>query len=617
MAPVITRPGSEESLVSSAPTDLIPLGEFLFIRILQANPKLRSIFGIPGDFNLALLEHLYSDSLSDEVEFIGICNELNAAYAADGYAKKIKGLSVLITTYGVGELSAINGVAGAFAEFAPVLHIVGTTSTQQMAQAENANPETIHNIHHLVQSKNSLLAPDHNIYKKCIEDISVASESLDTDINLNLDKIDRVICTILQESRPGYLFLPSDISDLQVPKTRLAVPLPLEELRDPSLLDAISSKILDKMYHSRKPSVLSDALVIRFGAETPFVNFIDKLPSDFVKLFSSPMARNIDETLSNFVGVYTGQMTSDKSVMTSLEQDSDFLLVVGYFNNEQNSGSYSIDYSHIDQVIKVHPDYIYMDGEYIMIKNAETGQRAFSLNDLMMRLAKTVETDGFCYNDHILNNIPAKKPLAQVSHHDNVPAEMITQNKLVDFFNHYLRPNDILVVETCSFLFATPDLIFPKGVEYYSQQFYGSIGYALPATLGVCRAEKDLGTERRIVLIQGDGSAQMTVQELSSYLRYEIQAPEIFLLNNEGYTVERVIKGPTRSYNDINDKWKWTQLFQVFGDVHCEKHNSEKIDDMVQLGDLLSRKRSASKIGFYELRLGKLDVPQRFRAMFT
>lgn len=616
MAPVITRPGSEENLLNISSNDLLPLGEFLFIRILQANPKLRSVFGIPGDFNLNLLEHLYSDSLVNEVEFIGICNELNAAYAADGYAKVIKGLSVLITTFGVGELSAINGIAGAFAEFAPVLHIVGTSGVKAMAKADVATPGNIHNIHHLVQNKHPLLSPNHHVYKKCIEDISVASESLDTNVTANLEKIDKVICTILQESRPGYLFVPSDIPDIRVPKSRLTVPLDLGELRDPVLLEQVSSRILNKLYHSQKPSVVGDAFMTRSRVEAPFRSFVDKLPNDFVKLFNASMARNIDETLPNFVGVYAGNMTGDKSVVASIEKDTDTLLVMGFLDNEQNSGNYSQDYSQIKDVIKIHPDYVYIDEEYIMIKNFKTGERAFSIGDLIKRLDKTVDANKFLYNDHTLSNIPAKKPIVQLSLNDPVPSEVITQNKLVDFFNQYLRPNDILVVETCSFLFATPDLVFPKGVEYYSQQFYGSIGYALPATLGASRAEKDLGTERRVILVQGDGSAQMTVQELSSYIRYDIKAPEIFLLNNEGYTVERIIKGPTRSYNDIKDDWNWTELFKVFGDVKCEKHESKKINTTSDLKELCDRPKT-SKVEFFELRLAKFDVPQRFRDMFT
>ncbi len=60
-----------------------------------------------------------------ELKWLGTCNELNAAYAADGCAR-IKGMpAALVTTYAVGELSAMNGVAGAYAEHAGMIHIVG------------------------------------------------------------------------------------------------------------------------------------------------------------------------------------------------------------------------------------------------------------------------------------------------------------------------------------------------------------------------------------------------------------------------------------------------------------------------------------------------------------
>jgi indolepyruvate decarboxylase len=59
------------------------------------------------------------------VKYVGTCNELNAAYAADGYAR-LKGVGALVTTYVVGELSALNGVAGSFAEKVPVVAITGT-----------------------------------------------------------------------------------------------------------------------------------------------------------------------------------------------------------------------------------------------------------------------------------------------------------------------------------------------------------------------------------------------------------------------------------------------------------------------------------------------------------
>ncbi|KAM9898588.1 hypothetical protein OXX79_006230, partial [Metschnikowia pulcherrima] len=330
MAPIITRALSHESIAEYSFTKpQIPLGEYLFLRIVQANPKIRSIFGIPGDFNLALLEHLYADSVGEKVEFVGFCNELNAAYAADGYAKIIESLSVLITTFGVGELSALNGIAGAFAEYAPILHIVGTSSTRQISQAKDAKNENVKNIHHLVQNKNALAPPNHDVYKSVVENFSVVQESLDSDMLLNLERIDNVLTTVLHEKRPGYLFIPSDISDVLVPTSRLQEPLAIEEPANAALLAEMSVRILAKLYGSKNPSVLGDALADRFGAQEALDSFVAKLPANFVKLFTTPMGRNIDEDLPNFVGVYSGNMSSGPEVVESLEKNSDFLLTLG------------------------------------------------------------------------------------------------------------------------------------------------------------------------------------------------------------------------------------------------------------------------------------------------
>ncbi|RLV88328.1 Transaminated amino acid decarboxylase [Meyerozyma sp. JA9] len=616
MVPIATKTTSSESLTNG---ENIPLGEYLFLRICQANPRLKSIFGIPGDFNLNLLEHLYSKSVAEDkqIRFINLCNELNASYTADGYAKVINGLAVLITTYGVGELSAINGVSGAFAEFAPVLHIVGTTSSKQMEFAETSSGGNVVNIHHLVQNKNPLCAPDHNVYKKLVNDVSMIQESLTSqgiEDGTNLEKIDKVLRVILAESRPGYLYVPSDIPDMMVPSSRLLEPLEKEEVLDRELLSTITKKILSKLYNSKRPAILGDALIARFGLQKQFEEFVAKLPASFVRLFSTNMSRYLDETLPNFVGTYYGALTSSTDVRADLELNTDLLITFGYMNAETNTGVYTSSYKYIDDYVEIHPDYVFIDGEYYVTKNYKTGERKFSMEHLVQELRSAYDASRFVHNSISINNISFKSsPTKQYTKQSE--SGRIQQTKLVDYFNKNLQENDILIVETCTFLFSVPDLHFPKGVSFFSQNFYGSIGYALPATLGACVAEHDLGTNRRIILVEGDGSAQMTVQELSTFLRYDIVPPKIFLINNEGYTVERVIKGPTRSYNDIQDCWQWTKLLEIFGDVNHEKHSSTILKTDFDLDKF--NMSNDSKIQFIELSMDKLDTPERLQQIAT
>jgi indolepyruvate decarboxylase len=86
------------------------IGDFLLRRLAEAG--VRHLFGVPGDYSLALLQQLQDIGT---LEWIGTCNELNASYAADGYAR-LNGLGALLVTNGVGPMSAINWVAGSRSE---------------------------------------------------------------------------------------------------------------------------------------------------------------------------------------------------------------------------------------------------------------------------------------------------------------------------------------------------------------------------------------------------------------------------------------------------------------------------------------------------------------------
>src|SRR5262250_3042203 len=95
------------------------IGNFLLRRLQEAGIK--HVFGVPGDYNLGFVQQLEDRG---EPAWIGNCNELNASYATDAYAR-INGVGALTVTHGVGTLSAINGVAGAYSEHVPVILISG------------------------------------------------------------------------------------------------------------------------------------------------------------------------------------------------------------------------------------------------------------------------------------------------------------------------------------------------------------------------------------------------------------------------------------------------------------------------------------------------------------
>ena len=175
-----------------APT--IKLAEYLLIRLKQLGVD--SIHGVPGDYNLAFLDYIEPQG----IHWVGNCNELNAGYASDAYAR-IKGLGALITTFGVGELSASNAIAGAYAELAPVVHIVGTPSRH--LQQNRAL------VHHTLNDG------DFRRFAQMASHITIAQASL-SDPCTCPQLIDSTIQQCLVHSRPVYIELPADMVATQV-----------------------------------------------------------------------------------------------------------------------------------------------------------------------------------------------------------------------------------------------------------------------------------------------------------------------------------------------------------------------------------------------------------------
>jgi pyruvate decarboxylase len=109
-----------------------------------------------------------------------------------------------------------------------------------------------------------------------------------------------------------------------------------------------------------------------------------------------------------------------------------------------------------------------------------------------------------------------------------------------------------------------PDATFPPNSQFITQIFWSSIGYTVGACLGALVAAKELKHPGRVILVVGEGSLQMTVQEIGSYIRYGFK-PIIFVINNNGYSIERAINGPKQKYNDVSMLWDHQKMLEFFG----------------------------------------------------
>ncbi|KAG5952319.1 hypothetical protein E4U53_001099 [Claviceps sorghi] len=544
----------------------IDVSDYLFRRLHEVG--VRSVHGVPGDYNLVALDHLPKAGL----QWVGSVNELNAAYAADGYARVNK-MGALITTFGVGELSAINGVAGACSEHIPVVHIVGYPST-----ISQRNGMLLHH---------TLGNGDFNVFANMSAQISCDVVKLNNPSDI-ADQIDHALRQCWVSSRPVYITLPTDMAEAKVEGARLSRPIDLSEPEnDPEKEDYVVDIILKYLASAKNPMLLVDACAIRHRVLTEIHELIDKTG---LPVFVTPMGKSaIDESHRNYGGVYAGEGSHPAQVKDILEA-SDLIISIGALKSDFNTTGFSYRTSQL-QSIDLHSDHC------VVRYSNYPGVR---MKGVLQKLVRKIDPAQ-------INNSPIPTVRNELqNNHDGSPT--ITQAWFWPRVGAFLRQDDIVVTETGTANFGIWNTKFPTGVTALSQILWGSIGWSVGACQGAALAAKDMGLDRRTILFVGDGSFQLTAQEVSTMLRHKLKVI-IFVICNEGFTIERFIHGMDAPYNDIVE-WDNKKLIDVFGGTSLAQTYSIKTKD--ELDSLFADPNfnASTKMQFVELHMPKEDAPK-------
>ncbi|HFK6835168.1 thiamine pyrophosphate-binding protein [Citrobacter freundii] len=518
------------------------------------------LFGVPGDYNLQFLDHVIEHP---NVCWVGCANELNAAYAADGYAR-VSGVGALLTTFGVGELSAINGIAGSYAEYVPVLHIVGAPCRGAQRRGEL--------MHH------TLGDGDFQHFYRMQQAVTTASAVLDEQNACY--EIDRVLRAMLIERRPGYLMLPADVAKQPATPPNDILIVPLSE-PESSVAEAFRYHARERLLDSPRVALLADFLALRFGLQPVLQRWMAETPMAHATLL---MGKGLfDERHPAFVGTYSAGASSDY-VRLAIE-DADTIFCVGTQFVDTLTAGFTQQLPQ-ERTIEVQPHASRIGTSWF---NIPMEQAVTTLRELCLEMSFSLP--------------PERPPVARIQ----VEKGPLTQENFWHTVQQYLAPNDIILVDQGTAAFGAAALSLPCGAEVLVQPLWGSIGYALPAAFGAQTACPD----RRVILIIGDGAAQLTIQELGSMLR-DGQSPVILLLNNDGYTVERAIHGANQRYNDIA-AWSWTLVPQAFS-RECQAE-CWRVTQAVQLEEVLARLSHPQRLSLIEVVLPKADLPELLRTV--
>uniref|UniRef100_A0A453E4Y5 pyruvate decarboxylase n=1 Tax=Aegilops tauschii subsp. strangulata TaxID=200361 RepID=A0A453E4Y5_AEGTS len=444
-------PSQDEDAAAATPREAT-LGRHLARRLAEVGA--RDVFAVPGDFNLTLLDELEAEQPSGGgVRLVGCCNELNAAYAADGYNL-------------------------------PVVCISG---------GPNSNDYGSNRILH-----HTIGLPDFSQELRCFQNVT-CYQAVVNNLEDAHEQIDTAISTALKESKPVYISICCDLPSIPHP-TFGHHPVPFflsPRLSNQMSLEAAVEAAAAFLNKSVKPVLIGGAKMRVAKARKAFVGLVP-------------------EHHPRFIGTYWGIVSTP--FCGEIVESADAYLFAGPMFNDHTSVGYSLLLNK-EKAIIVQPD-------RVVIGNGP----AFGcvlMKDFLRALATQLKKNTAACEIHSRIFVPEGEP------RPSEPGEPLRVNVFFKHIQKMLSGNSAVIAETGDSWFNCQKLKLPEGCGYECQLQYGSIGWSVGATLGYAQASKD----KRVISLIGDGSFQVTAQEVSTMLRWG-QNNIIFLINNGGYTIE-------------------------------------------------------------------------------
>lgn len=492
---------------SASPTTV---GGYLTQRLEELGIK--HVFGVPGDYVLKFLDVL----TAGEIQWVGECNELNAGYAADGYAR-LAGIGAVCVTYGVGGLSLVNAVAGAKAEGIPLIVISGGPGLGRR------DSELM--LHHTLGDK--------DLARQVFEPITARAVVLGQGGEA-VAQIDDALTACVAEQAPVYIEVPLDLVGQPC---AAPAPLSLAPLRptDPDQLRRAVDAALERVAQAERIMVWAGNEIGRQGAEPAAVRFLEQTGLAFAACRQSKAM--LSEGAPGYLGVYKGDL-SDPAVRQVFES-ANLVLNLGVWPTSINTGGFTA---------KVSPD----NAVQAFSGRVLVGDKLFApvaLGDFIAAL---------------IGAWPAR-PVAETPARPAPPASpppaaddaQLSAEAMFQIIAGFLKPHHLLLTDTGGPMISSDDMPIPDGCRVLRQAYYLSIGYTVPAAVGVCLAAPHL----RPVVLVGDGSFQMTAQAVSTMIRLKLN-PIVLVWNNDGYQTERIIHdGP---FNDLQ-AWRYGDAPRFFG----------------------------------------------------
>ncbi len=509
------------------------------------------IFGYPGGAVLPIYDAIFQQN---HLRHILVRQEGGAVHAAEGYARSTGKVGVVLVTSGPGATNCVTGLTDALMDSIPIVcltgqvptHLIGNDAFQEADTVGITRPCTKHN--YLVKDVNDLARTLHEAFH------------------------------VAKSGRPGPVVvdLPKDVV------TSEGTYIPPAKARHRSYNPQVKGDIgkieqaVELLAKAKRPLVYAGGGVVNAGPAA------SQLLSSFVAMTNFPTTLTlmglgaVPASSKNFLGM-VGMHGSLEANMCM--HDCDVMLCVGARFDDRVTGR--ID-AFSPNSKKIHID---IDASSIH-KNVPAdvpiiGDCAYILEDLLkVWKARQVKPDGkalAAWWDKI-ETWRAKKSFSY-----KPSSEIIKPQYALDRLNEKLKGRDDVYITTevgQHQMWAAQHIDFEKPNHWMTSGGLGTMGYGLPAAMGVQVAHPDA----LCIDIAGEASIMMNIQEMSTIAQYRLPV-KVFILNNRWMGMVRQWQefffGGRYSESYMDSLPDFVKLAEAFGAVGLRVSDPAKLDDVI------------------------------------
>ncbi len=505
------------------------------------------------------------------IDYVCCHHEQAAGIAAQAYAMEKNALGVCMATTGPGGTNVLTATGAAYVDSTPVLFLTG--------QVKRSDFASLRRVRQFGAQENDIVSMAKPVTKYAVT-VTEAEE-----IKYHLQKA--VYLALHGRKGPVWVDIPLDIQNMQIDPDSLREFDP-ETLQDEDILAerAPDKEEISKAVHTarewikaaKRPLFLIGHGLVSAGAEAVFKEVQELLKIPVEATWRALGIMDYDDPY--FFGSPGLQANRYSNLIL---QGADLLIVLGSRLDNMITAFNEEHFAYRAKKILVD-----LDGNEIRkLAMPEAEGTVCSVRDFLNRLKEEMtgeEIPGYAEWLEFCRKIKDRFPLLQEKQEH--PADMVDLYRLSMRLSEYCNENDVLAISSTSRCNTAGHMAFKhkEGQKTVSSMGFGSMGFALPSAVGAWFA----GEGKRVIMLEGDGSLQLNLQELQTVVHHNINA-KMFIFHNAGYAAITTMQD--RNFDgfhvgsDGESGLSMPDLQKIagaYGIPYCRIDRNEQIDEKIE-----------------------------------